>query len=88
MAFNLIHLRRLISQDIQTLLNKTHVDANQDIVLIVFANTRFNQGNTIEFKVVRGAAYLKAATTISVELRDISTVSRDELLQTRHNGYA
>ena len=88
MAFNLIHLTRLNDHDIQELLNNTVVEANQEIVLalLIFANTRFNQGDTIEFNVVRGAAYLKAATAISVDLRDMSTVSRDELLQIRHIG--
>ena len=87
MAFNLIYLTRMTDQDIQDLLNNTAVQANRDIVFsfLELANMRFNQ-HSLEYHVVRGAAYLKAANSIAIENRDVSNLSKSELMQISHIG--
>ena len=87
MSFNLIYLTRMTDQDIQDMLNNTTVQANRDVVLslLELANMLFNQ-HSLEYHVVRGAAYLKAANSVAIEIRDVSTLSKLELMQIQHIG--
>ena len=77
----------MTDQDIQDMLNNTTVQANRDVVfsLLELANMRFNQ-HSLEYHVVRGAAYLKAANSVAIEIRDVSTLSKLELMQIQHIG--
>jgi len=87
MAYNLIYLTEMDNEMIHELIESSIVPENKDIVLemLKLANRRFNQHH-LDYNVIRGASYLRAASIVAKQTKDLTFVTELELKEIKWIG--